>query len=217
MNSQEQSNFARQLAAIAENQNQGFMAIIKQAEKAQEENAKIQAENAKIQAFMKAEIIKQSKEIAEIKASTARIEANTIVIRDIVISDFASMSADTKKIVEAGFAEIYDDSEKMDALCAHFDLEADIREEEKAAKAAGEARKRRRQVPPYVQTAKIYQELNPDCTKGDKTSVGNWVSSVMAQFFKRPTFGKYPLELQNLVETLVMYYAMERQPNGRKY
>ena len=181
-----------------------------------------QERSAKFQVQAQKELrLELKRELALVHAKLDRVEANTIMIRDRVISEFEGIQPDTKQTIEESILAVIEDPEVMSELEEFYDAEKQFQDEQKAFKNdfnhPGLQRRTRGSRLGLIKPASFFKSLNSKATKGELTAVGNWVSGVMGKVIGKPTFGKYPPVLKLVVSNLVDFYALERQSNGRMY
>lgn len=148
-------------------------------------------------------------QIAALSAKLDRIEANTIIIKDVLISDFAGISPAMKKAIETAGQAAMEDQEVIDTV-------AEIRGEKPCAlvrKPSGKFAPKQR---PVIGIKEALDNLGED-VRTDRRAIGIWVSGVMSKLFCTNFHGKYPPKTVDLVGNLVLFHQTERSENGRKY
>jgi hypothetical protein len=136
-----------------------------------------------------------------IEAKLNIIEKNTVTIMGSVVSDFTGISEATKTQIETLGNEI--DSEEIK------DFVVNPQFTRKAHRNAAGTLVEKRVLAPSFKLTQYFNELGIN-TKGDRTSCGKWVGSVLAKIFQIRFNGRYSPKLEDLSKTLVDYYFVER-------
>jgi hypothetical protein len=127
------------------------------------------------------------------------IEANTLVIKGAVVSDFTGIERDTKAELEVVANAIVLADKEIEEHYALMDT----------TNKSKEAKIYRKFVNSFT-TGKELESYVFNASKGDRYAVGQWVSSIIVKIFGHNFHGKYPEQLHELVSLLVGYYAVER-------
>ena len=162
-----------------------------------------------------------------IKQKLDRIEENTIIIRDIILSDFEGITKTSKKAIEASAETALENKEEIlhDTLIWN-PLNPEYHEVESKVKRQEMREFKLTSVingynPP--QQSGLYLVQTPDLREKLITSntysgpCGNWVNSKLSQVFKTSFHGNYPVLTRELLDNLVSFWVMERIDNGRMY
>ncbi|MGL5075952.1 MAG: hypothetical protein ACRDBG_08930 [Waterburya sp.] len=158
----------------------------------------------------------------ETQARLGRIEENTIIIRDRVLSQFEGISVQTKNEIETLAEEVLDNREEILAEAEVFNLS-------NPQYKTPEFKAKRQEIRGYVLSSVVNGYNNPVdggdfyvtnegrevSERGYVSACGNWVSNVVSQLLGKNLRGKYPRQIRPLIDTLVGFWVLERIENGR--
>lgn len=175
----------------------------------QTKNAAFQTKNAAFQTESAAFQAEQRAVNEVLQEKLGRIEANVIVIKGIVLSNFEGVSESTKEEIQQA-AEVALEEKEVIVGAKHFF------EPSHPAYKTPEFKAIRKEIKENNIKGLVLQ-YTPDPAKGLVNSVGQWVNAQMSLIFGETLKGKYDDKVMPLVASLVGFYMVERIANGRLF
>ncbi len=167
---------------------------------------------------------RQTEQYNQLTARLDRIEKNTIIIRDRVLSQFEGISPQTKSEIETLACDAMDNKGEILA-------EAEVFNPQNPQYKTPEFKAKRREIREYKLSDTINSYNSPVDggtfyvsnsgreipERGYISACGNWVSSVVSQMLGTNLKGYYPTPIRPLVDSLVGFWVCERSESGRLF
>ena len=142
----------------------------------------------------------QSRKLDFVIQELAEIKSNVIVIRNVVLSDFAGQTPAMQEQLETTGEAAMDEEEQIIHYAENYQL-PEYKETRKLA---------RTQTP-----ARIIQSLEPKISRGERTAFGDWTSRINSLLFGQNLKSQYHPAMAEWNESLALFYTTDRQETGR--
>ena len=165
-----------------------------------DQNSQFQKDAAQFQKDALAFQKEQSRKLDFVIQELAEIKSNVIVIRNVVLSDFAGQTPAMQEQLETTGEAAMDEEEQIIHYAENYQL-PEYKETRKLA---------RTQTP-----ARIIQSLEPKISRGERTAFGDWTSRINSLLFGQNLKSQYHPAMAEWNESLALFYTTDRQETGR--